>query len=140
MTLPSPLHNTAVPPLPVKLVAATAISATALAITTIALTVLLHLYPQMGVASFSTITAAAGLSFVAFVISCCLVHRKRDAQLAFIQPAPPISLFCPVVTHPHIHAHESTQIETLRAALPDDYPDADARTQPNHTTLLPLDR
>ncbi len=118
MTLPSPLHNTAVPPLPVKLVAATAISATALAITTVALTVLLHLYPHMSVISFSTLTAAEGLSFVAFVVSCCLVHRKRDAQLAFIQPAPPISPFCPVITHPHIHPDESTQIETLRAALP----------------------
>ncbi|MCH9627363.1 MAG: hypothetical protein S4CHLAM2_10020 [Chlamydiales bacterium] len=118
MTSTLPPISATVPPLPVKLITAAGVSATALAITTTALTVLLHLYPQMGVVSFATLTTATSLSFVAFVVSVCRLHQKRDVQLALRQPAPSIPPFCPVVTHPHPHAQESTEIETVRAALP----------------------
>ncbi|MCH9627362.1 MAG: hypothetical protein S4CHLAM2_10010 [Chlamydiales bacterium] len=89
----------AVSTLPKPYIVAAALSALAFVVTTVALSAIPHVYPQVGLIGFSVLGGSAALSFIAVILSLCLLNRKRDKLLGVKeQPAsepPPVPVAAP---------------------------------------------
>ncbi len=77
-----------IPSLPKSYIAAAALSALTFVVTTVALSVIPHAFPQVGLIGFSALGGGAGLSFIAVILSLCLLNRKRDKLLEVKESVP----------------------------------------------------